>query len=337
MAHHLEQRDRSFKVFDAGANNSSRVAGGMMNPVILKRFTLAWRADEQLKLAETIYADLERQLNSSFLTPVDLFRKFNSIEEQNNWFEAADKPQLAPFLDTRLVKDISPAVSALYSFGRVRHASRLDTTIFLDSYSTHLEKKGCLVQEDFDYADLTILEKEVEYRGVRAGNMIFCEGFGLRNNPFFNYLPVTGNKGEYIVIKSPELKLDVTVKAAVFIAPAGNDHYMVGATYNNLDKTPRPTQQARQEIIQKLEKLVQVDYEVVDQISGIRPSTADRRPVVGRHPEFRNLYCCNGFGSRGVLIAPMAAKLLLDFIEGSKPLPAEVDLSRFSRRYRKGL
>lgn len=335
MAHQLEKRGRSFKIFDAGNQSSSRVAGGMMNPVILKRFTLAWRADEQLKLAERAYSDLERQLNSKFLTSVELFRKFSSVEEQNNWFEAADKPQLAPYIDTRLANDISPAIPSPYGFGKVLHTKRLDTNNFLDSYGGHFEKKGILIKEDFNYTRLEVLKEGVEYNGIRAQKIIFCEGFGIRKNPFFSYLPVTGNKGEYIIIRSPELELDVTVKSAVFISPARNDHYVVGATYNNHDKTPEPTAAARQEIVQKLEKLSQADYEIVDQVAGIRPSTGDRRPLVGQHPEYKVLFCCNGFGSRGVLIAPMAARLLLDFIEKSEPLPAEVDLSRFSRRYRK--
>lgn len=333
VAHQLEERGRSFMIFDSGNQNSSRVAGGMMNPVILKRFTLAWRADEQLKLAERVYSDLEGQLNSEFLTPVGLFRKFSSVEEQNNWFEAADKPQLAPYIDTRLVSDLSPAIPSPYGFGKVHHTKRLDTNIFLDSYGGHLEKMGVLLKKAFDYAQLELLEEGVEYNGIRARKVIFCEGFGVRHNPFFNYLPVTGNKGEYIIVRSPELKLDVTVKSAVFISPAGNDHYVVGATYNNHDKTPEPTAAARQEIVQKLERLIHADYEIVHQIAGIRPSTGDRRPLVGQHPEHQDLFCCNGFGSRGVLIAPMAAHLLLDFVEKSQPLPAEVDLSRFSRRY----
>ena len=40
LASRLEEKGRSFKVFDEGKSNSSKVAGGMMNPVILKRFSL---------------------------------------------------------------------------------------------------------------------------------------------------------------------------------------------------------------------------------------------------------------------------------------------------------
>ena len=47
----LEEHNKSFIVFEDGSQNSSIVAGGMYNPVILKRFTAVWNAVEQLKVA----------------------------------------------------------------------------------------------------------------------------------------------------------------------------------------------------------------------------------------------------------------------------------------------
>ena len=333
LAFQLEKRGRSFKVFDEGKINSSKVAGGMMNPVILKRFTLAWNADEQLEIARNFYSELEEKLGERFLQPVELYRRFSSAEEQNNWFQAADNKRLAPFLDTELKYDIAEALPAPHGFGRVRHTQRLDTQKFLGAYASYLGSQDLLETGAFNYEELVVTDHHVEYRGVKARNIIFCEGFGIKKNPFFGYLPLTGNKGEYIIIHAPELRLQTIVKSSVFISPAGNDNYVVGATYSNFDKTPEPTAEAREELETKLRKLISVPYEVIHQVAGIRPSTADRRPLVGRHPEHSNLFCCNGFGSRGVIIAPTAASYLLDLIEENKALPAEINLSRFTRKW----
>ena len=60
---------------------------------------------------------------------------------------------------------------------------------------------------------------------------------------FFNDLPLDGTKGELLLIKAPNLKLDVIINSGVFIIPIGNDLYKVGATYDvkdlSLDTTPK--------------------------------------------------------------------------------------------------
>jgi glycine oxidase len=336
LAYRLEKAEKSFVVFDDGSQKASKVAGGFMNPVILKRFTLAWKADEQLKTAYEFYGGMEQHLGKNFLSPLEVYRRFSSIEEQNNWFAAADNPRLAPFLDTNLVKHVNDHIPGKYFFGKVLGTARIDPRYLLESYSEHLQEKHLLKNETFDYADLRINDSGVEYKGISAKNIIFCEGFGLLKNPYFNYLPLRGNKGEYVIIKAPDLNLNLGVKSSVFIFPAGGDHYAVGATYSNTDKTPGPTREAREELVEKLRNLITVDFEVIDQVAGLRPSTIDRRPLVGRHPKHPNLYACNGFGSRGILIAPAISKQLLNFIEEGEALDAETNISRFTKKWYNG-
>ncbi|MDT0646741.1 FAD-dependent oxidoreductase [Zunongwangia sp. F260] len=333
---HLGKRNKSFRVYENLSQKSSLVAGGIFNPVILKRFTLAWNADEQLKMAIPFYQQFEEKYGVKLLYFWDIYRRFNSAEEQNNWFDAADKPGLGNFLDTQLIKEINPHVYADYSFGRVSSTGNIDTEILLNEYRNDLEKRDVLKYERFDYNQIITEANHVSYKGEKARNIIFCDGFGLKRNPFFNYLPLHGNKGEYITIFSEELKLDKAVKSSVFIMPMGNDLYKVGATYDNVDKTPSPTVDAREKLMSQLNKIISCKYEVIDQVAGIRPSTADRKPLVGRHPKIANFYCCNGFGSRGVLIAPSVSKELVEMIEDNKELSPEIDLKRFTRKHFKG-
>lgn len=333
LSYSLEKRGSSFVVFDNESQEASKVAGGFMNPVILKRFTLAWKAGEQMDIAVDFYAEMEGLLNEKLLSPLEIYRRFFSVEEQNNWFSASDKPGLAPYLDTQLVSGVNPHIPGEHSFGKVLGAKRLDPRKLLESYEKHLFEKGILRREGFDHKDLKILPEGVEYQGIKAKNVIFCEGFGLLKNPFFNYLPLRGNKGEYIIIKAPGLDLEVGVKSSVFIFPIEGDVYAVGATYNNQDKSPEPTTAAREELVSKLKKLITVEFKVIDQVAGLRPTTIDRRPVVGRHPKYENLYCSNGFGSRGILLAPMVSKQLLKLIDHNKELDPELDLRRFTSKW----
>ncbi|GAA4308179.1 FAD-dependent oxidoreductase [Pontixanthobacter gangjinensis] len=333
VAEELERRNKKFLVFEDNSQNSSYVAGGIFNPVILKRFTPAWNADEQMETAIPFYKDLELKLGVKLIHNWNIYRRFHSVEEQNDWFIALDKPRLAKFLDPKLKKNDNPNLIANYSLGKVQHTGNIDTENLLDNYRSYLKKNGNIKFSRFDHPQLKIQGSSFEYEGVEAANIIFCEGFGLRNNPYFNYLPLRGNKGEYITIYSEDLKLDFAVKSSVFLMPLGNNLYKAGATYNHSDKTQEVTSEAREKLVNSLKELIKCDFEVVDQVAGIRPAVSDRRPLVGSHPEIENMYCCNGYGSRGVLIAPNMARMLVEHIENDADLDKEVDLHRFTKKH----
>ena len=329
----LQKRGRSFVVFEDNSQTSTKVAGGIYNPVILKRFTLAWEADKQINYSIPFYQKMEEELDEKLLKPFNIYRRFHSIEEQNNWFEAADNFRLSPFLNTQLIRQVNNAIPGDFSFGKVEKTGALDTELLVRTYREYLEKHQILKNQRFDYSKLKISEKGVSYDGLEARNIIFCEGFGVVNNPYFNYLPLRGNKGEYLVIRSEELQLKQAVKSSIFILPLGNDLYKVGATYNHQDKTQAPTLAAKEKLQMDLDKMINCKYEIVDQVAGIRPATSDRRPLAGNHPEHQRLSICNGFGSRGVLIAPLISEKLLNFIEDEIPLPPEVDIRRFQKKF----
>jgi glycine oxidase len=333
IAEELEKRSKSFVVFEDNSQSSSYVAGGIFNPVILKRFTPAWNAAEQMQTALPFYENLEEKLGVDLINYWNIYRRFHSVVEQNDWFVALDKPKVSAFLDPELKKNDNANLIAEHSLGKVLHTGNIATEKLLNSYRQYLKEKGMLRNEHFDYSQLKMNDSQLEYSGLKALNIIFCEGFGLKQNPYFNYLPLGGNKGEYITIFSEDLKLDFAVKGSVFLMPLGGDHYKVGATYDNQDKSPEPTQVAREKLISSLKTMIKCDFEVVDQVAGIRPATVDRKPLVGVHPKISNMYCCNGFGSRGVLIAPNMANALLNKIEDGEALDPEVDLNRFTKKH----
>lgn len=337
VADKLLSRDKKILVFDDNSQTSSTVAGGIYNPVILKRFTLAWNAGKQLDLALSFYSELEKKLKIKLIHPLPIYRKFHSVEEQNNWFSTMDKPGLARFLNENLVPSINPKIPAAYSFGLVNETGVVNTELLLQKYRDYLITIDSFKQETFDFDSFKVKDDFVIYKNWKAKNVIFCDGFGIKKNPYFKYLPLNGNKGEYLIIKAEELKLEVAVKSSVFIIPLGEDLYKVGATYNNWDKTKEPTEEGKEYLLEKLKGFLQCDFEVVDQISGIRPATNDRKPLVGRHPKYEHIYCCNGFGSRGVLIGPSVASELVDFIEDAAPLSEEIDIKRFKKRYQADL
>ena len=325
----LEKHHKSYKVFEDDSQNSSSVAGGTYNPVILKRFTPVWNGHEQLEFAMPFYKELSDKLQAEFDTKFTTKKVFNSVGDENNWFTALDKPMLSNYMKPEIFKKKIPGVIGDFGFGELIGTGRIDTKKLISEYRSLLIEQDSLTKERFDYHDLKISEHKVQYKELEASKVVFCEGFGLKANPFFNYLPLNGTKGEIITIHAPELKIDFLLKSAVFVLPLGNDYYKVGATFNWTDKTLQPTDKGKKELVDKLNKTISVAYTIVEQTAGIRPTVKDRRPLVGLHPKHSQLSVLNGLGTRGVMIAPTIAKNLFNHLEFGEELDREIDIKRF--------
>ena len=326
----LRANNKSFVLFDDASQQSSIVAAGLYNPVILKRFTKVWKAKEQLDIALPVYNKIEKDLNIKIDYKLRLLRRFSSIEEQNLWFNASDKPKLGPYLSTQLVKNNNLAIDAPYGFGEVLHAGRLDTEKLINSYKDFSKQEQCLVESSFRYERLNIQENSIQYDDIEARHLVFAEGFGVKKNPYFSHIPLNGSKGEVLIVRAPQLNIDYGIKSSVFIIPIGNDLYTVGSTYNWTDKSNRPTEEGKNELVAKLKTFIKCDFEIVQHFAGIRPTVKDRRPLVGRHPEHQNIYVLNGLGTRGVMIAPYVAEKLYYCIEHGDPLDIAIDIKRFT-------
>ena len=324
----LRKRGKTFKVISNKSQQASIVASGLYNPVVLKRFNKAWDAEKHLPVAMSAYKELELFLGIKIDYKLPIYRLFSSIEEQNNWIIASDKIPLKPYLISNIKSNINQNIYAPYGYGEVKNTGRIDTKLLLESYSNVLNNEKLISHESFEYDKLKISKKLV-YKGIESEKIIFSEGFGVRQNPFFNYLPIEGTKGELIIINAPKLNSEVIIKSSVFIIPIGNNNYLVGSTYAWDDFNNDPTTNAKNKLLNKLDKLVLCPYKVVYQRAGIRPTVIDRRPLVGQHKSHQNLYILNGLGSRGVLIAPTVANALINLIEDKLPLQKEINISRF--------
>ena len=325
----LEANKKTFVVFDDGKNQSSSVSGGMYNPVILKRFSLCWDAKDQLKTALPFYKNLEQKLGVTIDHKLPVYRKFTSVQEQNLWFEASDKPHLEYFLNPKILTNTNPSINANYGLGEVLHTGIINVKLLMTSYRNHLQTLKQIVEKPFEYSQVKCLEDGIEYGNIKAKYLVFAEGFGMKANPYFNQLPLDGNKGELLTIKAPRLKLNAVLKSSIFIIPLGDATYRVGATYDFHDKGINITNAAREALEEKLSKLISCDYEVLDHIAGIRPTVKDRRPLVGRHATYKNIAVLNGLGTRGVMIGPTVALALFKHLEHDLDSPSEIDIARF--------
>ena len=328
FAEKLLQNKKSFYVIDNKKTGSSKIAAGIFNPTVLKRYNMTWNGEQFHKNAITFFKKIENKYKKKIIFNHDILKIFSSISDQNNWVVASKKPLLKDFLDSKIHTKKIKGIKTEFGYGVVKKCGRISTLNMINGFKNKF--KNNLLYEDFDFKKLSSHENKIVYNNIVSKNIVFCEGYGITNNPFFKNLPVTGSKGEFLIVKISNFSLNKIIKrSSIFIMPLENEHYWVGATYDNLDKKNKPTQLKKEWLIEKLESIITLPYKIIDHKASMRPTTIDRRPMIGFHPDYKNIYLLNGLGSRGILLAPTLSHWLFDHIYKSEHIPQEVDIKRF--------
>ena len=329
LSHRILSKGKSLMIYDLPeSNKSSRVAAGLYNPVTGKKMVRTWLADQLFPEIEPFYTDLENLLGAKFLMKRPIYRPFLSIEEQNEWMGHSGDPLLQPFFEKIYTRPLFEEVVNPYGGILLKNAGYLDINTLLDSYAAYLLEKGCLRQEKWDENKLKFEDNGVVYEDIRASAIVYCNGLGAMESSFFNRLPFAPVKGEILDI-AQEFHPDAIINRGVFRISLPNGLKRVGSTYSWHDLDTGPTERAKIELIEKLEKLVKIPQkEVIFHKYGIRPATKDRKPFLGKHPTQERVYIFNGFGAKGVSLVPyLSSKMIELLIEGKEP-QKEVNIMR---------
>ena len=330
LAWHWFLQGKSIQWIADDQASSSHVAAGVFNPVVLKRFSPIWKAQEQLGLMFPFYTQVQEYLEVPVIELISIWRRLHDEKERKTWIRKSVREDLDNLMQTDPVDTLLNGIEAQHGYGIVKHTGWLDTSSYMNRTMAYFKSRSEFSKEHFDHSKLNIEQNEVSYNGTKAKAIIFAEGNRLPHNPYFNTLPLQGNKGEILIIKCSGLELTQIIKSSVFLMPYKEDLFWVGATYDRDYESVEPTQEARDFLKSKLDTFLKLPYEIIDQKSGIRPTTIDRRPFVGQHSEHKNLYVFNGMGSRASLIAPWASMHLFENIYNGTELPSEMDINRFN-------
>ena len=111
--------------------------------------------------------------------------------------------------------------------------------------------------------------------------------------------------------------------------PRGNNLYLCGSTYIHTLSPLYNSTEGKEAIVQGLSKIIELPYKIVEHRTAVRPTIKDRRPVLGKHPDYLHVSYFNGLGTKGVMLAPRFSSEMFNLLEhGIDPHP-EVRLSRF--------
>ncbi|MDY3337877.1 FAD-dependent oxidoreductase [Riemerella anatipestifer] len=329
FAHQLLKNNHSFVLFSDGEKGASQVSAGIVNPVVLKKFTTFWKAKEQIDFLTYTMKEIEAYTSANYLIKAPIHRIFHDESERELWKKKRlEKEELKPFLSD----DFSALenVENPFETGKVLKSSRLNVPLFFSGYLQYLEKQNKLIKEKFDYNQLSV--ENNKYKDWSYKKIVFAEGIGVKNNPFFRDIMVNPNKGHHLKVKlSKELYSDVTIKKKHFLFPLEEtDVFYYGGTYDRDNTDEEIDTKAVEQLENGLKEFYPFDFEVKEICYGFRPTVKDRRPILGAHEQYSNLYVFNGLGARGILNGSYFSKVLYDFTLAKIELPEEVNHLRFS-------
>ncbi len=129
----------------------------------------------------------------------------------------------------------------------------------------------------------------------------------------------TGVKGQAaLLIADVDPQLPVIFTDGVYIVSHDDGHVAVGSTSENRYANPLSTDELLTELLGRAEVLVPAlrGAEVVERWAGIRPKSAGREPMVGRHPDHANLSVLTGGFKVSFGIAHRLSRFVIDEITG---------------------
>ena len=322
LAHLLLRRGQRIMVLDKTLPHSaSQVAAGLINPLIGPKFNVPNHMEDCLIRSRDFFHSIEKEAGQTLYEEFLLHRIFISEKQRDLWLDKSQDSTFRKYARSVETRKSCEKLGLEAPLGAgTQWANRLDFPLFLKLSEHKLRQAGCWQDGLFEEANL------------RAANkIVFCEGYRVLQNPWFGHLPFAPAQGETLFM---EHALSIAASNGTWIVPENKDRCLAGSTWKHDDLESGPTEDAKNEILENLPIPNEDSPLLIKHLSGVRPSTRDRSPILGKHPDHEKMFLFNGFGSRGAATIPFYAKHMLDFMIDKVPLPKEADLNRFEKNAR---
>lgn len=252
-----------------------------------------------------------------------------SLAEKELWESQSHKPEIGKYIAYRPEKSVYEIPSP-FGYTTVQSCARLHVQRFCQAVADMVKSSHIYLGENFDFDHLKMDDKGISYKNISARSVVFCEGTGVKNNPYFSHIPVKGSWGDILRIQSELSKKDVIFKQKNWVIPDENG-FLAGSNFFTEDSDAIEKSRQVNELFQNISSWFPATG-IVEQFRAARPAMPDRRPVLGGHHQFHNLYIFNGLGTKGCSLSVKFAAEMAEFIIHKTPVNSEVDIRRFYQK-----
>lgn len=327
MTHFLLPHTANILVIDAEKHCASFAAAGIVNPVTGRNYVKSWMIDQLLPFAKKTYQDIGQKLNIEVYQELNILRTLHNVQEENDWMARVEDEQYQAYLcansdDTCLSK----IVKQKYAYGEIKSSLRVKLKDIILAYRYWLKENNCYIHAEVNADNLVLHDDYIDINGWKAKKVIFCEGYKAMSNPLFASQPFKPAKGNALIIKG-DFNLTKNLRDKIFITPIGDGLHWVGSGYQFDLDSELPDENQIKQLKSTLDEILAQPYEIVETLAGIRPTVKTRKPLIGEHPTYKNVYLFNGLGTKGSSLAPYFADMLVRYIVNGDPLHSEVSLA----------
>ena len=315
-------------VIDDVAENASQVAAGLINPISGQRLFKSDEVDSLLPAALNCYQLLSAQFQQDFFVPLPMLRVLRTDRELQRATARLVQPDYQAYLQD--VQAQSSAVNSSFGVLRQLQTGYLRTRLLLDQLRRFLIAEQSYLASQFDYSEL-LFQPQLQWRHYLPRQIVFCEGYKARRNPWFSRLPFQLVKGEIISCETTALSTKQIINFGNWLIPLDNQRCRIGANYNTAELDQQTTASVASQLLVSALQVCPQRYplHIYQHQAGVRPATLDKQPFIGRHPVLTQLHIFNGFGSKGSLAIPWYAQRMVDFLVGQQSLPTQSNIQRF--------
>jgi glycine oxidase len=325
----LTERGRSFLVVDDNHRTAaSKAAGGIINPITGKRLNRPALIGELLQEAFSTYPRIEQLLGVPLFSRRNVLRLFTDGVEQQRWEGKRQLPDYEPYVSATYPQ-VPVNLADRHGALEIIVAGQLDIRELIRKSRAILKAQDRLLEALFDYEGLQISSAAIEWHDIQAKYVIFCEGYRMSENPFFNTIKLNPAKGEVLTLEAPEFDDSRVIQCGKWIFRSLSGEILAGTTYSWDRFDENPTSEAKDQIQRGIQSFCRFGFDVKDHRAGVRAVTkVDNRPIVGVHPKWPRLAILNGLGSKGALQVPFSARQLLENLERNEYLHPEIAVCR---------
>lgn len=323
LAWFLLQRGQKLMVIDPlSEDSSSRLSGGMIHPITGRRIVKTWMADTLVPFARRTYVDIEDKLAERFFEDYPVLEIYHDIQHRNDWAGRSADEGMDHYVKEECPPHAIPeGIIAPYGGRWVVNGGWVQTTRFLDAIRRYLAVKNSLLQDRTTFDEVEKIAGGIQWKGYTAKAFIDCTGTSLCEAAHGEALPFNPCKGELLHIHAEGLPKNLIIHSSIKIIPTGGNGYYCGATYDYTRVDTDCTTDGLEKLESAIQKLITAPYSICRQQAGIRPTTTDRKPIIGRHQSNERYFFFNGLGSKGILLGPWHAQLLTSHLLYGDELP----------------
>ncbi len=315
-------------------NSSSRIAAGLINPIISKGIRKTWQYDQLFPAVFDYYKQWEKEFEERFISRYPYLVMHANSNENKQWerralsLELTELLEISNFQCPQLVLDRHPYIT------KVNHCGRLDVQRFLLAAQHRFMALKSFCAEEFIHNALRCnSENHWCYKNIEAKKVVFCEGMGIGKNPWFNKLFFDPTVGDVLTVTIPGLDAAFMYKKKAWLIPTREPfQFLLGNNFLKVETNNEDLSIEAEALILCAKEITGLPVTLLQHKRGIRPTIQNRRPYLGQHPNYNNLFVYNGLGSKGVSLCSWLSPMMANHLVEKSVLPVDLDINGFNLR-----